>query len=406
MLDMQETVPEPVDAEVLGEIRTRLMGAAFTLIGIGLVLVYSASAVRHGGWEFDLLVRQVRWLVIGLVGFGAIVAIGHDRLRRAWPLVLLVTIGLLVAVRIPGVGTRVRGAYRWLRVGGFNMQPSELAKLSMVLVLASLLGGMERDKLRFYREVLPVSVLIGLSTGLVVIEPDFGTAALLAGVLVAMLLAGGASFWHVMLFGLAGAPGVLYYGLTKFDHITARVDAWWQGATDGAGWQPWMSQVALGSGGLTGVGSGQGAAKLYFLPDAHTDFIYAILGQEFGIAGTMLVLSIFCFFVVEGMRLVRYAPDRFGALLAFGIVLQIGFQAAFNIAVVTATIPPKGISLPFVSFGGSGLCVSLAGLAMLVSITRRVPQAAEVEIKESVQLDVEDGSLLSGMFEGERAEMA
>lgn len=361
---------ENVTASALLQIRSRLIAAAATLVGLGLVLVYSASSVRaaNGGWEMQYLMNQLRWLVLGCIGYGVIVTLGYHRIRSLWGPILLVTLALLAAVRVPGIGTNVRGAYRWLRFGGFNMQPSELAKLSMVVVVAALLARCDRTKLRFWKDVLPVTAVIGLAAGLIVIEPDFGTAALVAAVLMSILIAAGARLWQIVLLGIFGAPPVVYYGLTRFDHIVNRATAWWTGATDGAGWQPWMSKVALGSGGLTGVGLGRGAAKLYFLPDAHTDFIFAILGQELGLVGTLAVVAIFVFFVAEGMRLVRHAPDRFGALLAFGIVMQIGLQAAFNIAVVTASIPPKGISLPFVSFGGSGLCIALAELGLLVSI--------------------------------------
>ncbi|MBN2711902.1 MAG: cell division protein FtsW [Planctomycetes bacterium] len=364
--------PQCKDLAVLDSCREQLIGVVATLVAFGVVLVYSASSVRayHFGWEMKYLANQLQWLAVGVVGFMIASRINYRRLERWWIPAFLLTLSLLVAVRTPGVGTKVRGAYRWLRFGGFNMQPSELAKVGLVIVVAALLARSRDGKLGFWKNVVPVIGVIGIAAGLIVIEPDFGTAALISTVLLGMLIAGGAKFWHIGIMIVAGVPPVVFYGITRFNHINERVAAWLSGSNSGAGWQPWMSKVALGSGGLTGEGLGQGTAKLYYLPDAHTDFIMAIAGQELGLAGTLSIVCLFVYFVYLGFKISSHAQDRFGSLLAFGIVSMIGLQAAFNMAVVTASIPPKGISLPFVSFGGSGLCVALAATGLLVSVTR------------------------------------
>jgi len=379
--------PAAVDREGLQGMRAHILGAVFTLLGIGLVLIYSASAIRAGGtgWEMQFIISQACWLVIGLGGLVLTACIDYRRWQQLWPLLLLLCLGLLAAVRVPGVGAPVRGAYRWFRFGAFSVQPSEIAKLGLILVMAALLARVRTRALPFWRGFVPATLVLGAAVGLIAVEPDFGTAALVATVLSSLLLVAGARWWHVAVLVAAGAPPALYYGLTRLAHIRQRWDAWVAGANTGAGWQPFMSKVSLGSGGPTGVGLGAGHAKLYYLPDAHTDFILAIAGQELGLVATLLVVALFAVFVCAGMRLVRQAPDRFGALAAFGITMMIGLQAAFNIAVVTASIPPKGISLPFVSFGGSGLCISLAGVGILLSIIRRAttPQDLAVEDTET-----------------------
>ncbi len=381
MSELEAVATHGDDAAELEGARRRILGVVFTLVGLGLVLVYSASAVKaeHAGWELHFLIKQSCWMAIGLGGLACASWIDYRRLRPLWPLMLLASLGVLAGVLVPGLGTNVRGAYRWFRVGGINVQASEVAKLGLVLVVAALLARRPNRDFGFWRGFLPVALLVGVASALIAAEPDFGTAALVAAVLLAMVVAAGARWWHVGLLGLAAGPPAVYYGLTRFSHIGQRLLAWWGGETAGAGWQPYMSKVALGSGGPTGLGLGEGPAKWYYLPDAHTDFIFAIAGQELGLLGTLAIVALFSVFVSEGLRVVRHAPDRFGALVGFGIVTLIGLQAAFNIAVVTGVVPPKGISLPFVSFGGSGLCMSLTGVGLLVSITRQ-RRAAEAAV--------------------------
>lgn len=380
--------------------RNRLLVIMMTLVCTGLVLIYSASCVKAGGnsgMDFAYLQKQVQWLLYGCVGMFIVSRLRPSHLRMlAWPLGLLV-FALLVAVLIPGIGTTVNGASRWLRWGG-NMQPSELAKFGMVIVMAAWLARFVSGQLPFWRGFLPGALLAGACCGLIMKEPDFGTAALISSVLVAMLIVAGARFWQVASLAIVAIPPAVVIGITKFDYILNRIHAWQSGTKDDKGYQIWMSKVALGSGGLTGMGLGEGVSKLYYLPEAHTDFILAVAGQELGFCGTIFILILFAAFVFEGARLVSNLPGRFSALCAFGIVCVIGLQAAFNIAVVTASVPPKGISLPFISYGGSGLCMAMMAVGVLVALTRNPelgeavaaataeePQAARTDAKDKTQ---------------------
>jgi cell division protein FtsW len=368
-------VTRPGEAAAL---RGLLLGTVATLLAAGLVFVYSASAIRAGasGWELRFLVRQCLYLGVGLGGLGVFALLDPRWLRRLWVPVLIGTLLLLALVRVPGIGTEVRSAWRWFRIGPISIQPSEIAKLGLVIAVSAVCARSADRRLPFLRGLVPAGAILLAGCGLVAIEPDIGTAALLGAVLGAVCLVAGARLLHITGLGLAAAVPVAWYGWHRFDYIRDRIAAWREGATLGAGWQPYMSKVALGSGGLTGTGLGEGPAKLYYLPDAHTDFILPIAGQELGLAATLGVVVCFALLVAAGLGVVRRAPDRFTRLLAFGITFTIGLQAAFNMAVVTGSIPPKGISLPFVSYGGSGLCVMLAGVGILLGILRLADRVA------------------------------
>lgn len=390
-MDIDDAVLE--EKKTMASIRARLLAVVMTLICLGVVLVYSASCVRAGnstaGFDLAFMEKQLLWLLLGCVGMAIMSRIPPHWLRAlAWPLGLL-TLGLLVAVLIPGIGAKVNGASRWLRFGGGNMQPSEMAKVVLVIVMAAFLARFSGiGGLPFWRGFLPGAMLVGAYCALIMKEPDFGTSALIGSVLVAMLIAGGARFWQIAGMALVALPPAVVIGITKFDYILSRVHAWVSGSKDDKGYQIWMSKVALGSGGLTGMGLGEGTSKLYYLPEAHTDFIFAVAGQELGLCGTLFILLLFGAFAYEGMRLVRHLKDRFCALCAFGLVTMISLQAAFNIAVVTGSVPPKGISLPFISFGGSGLCMAMSAVGVLIAITRYpAPRKAAVRAPLDLPLD-------------------
>ncbi|GHS94333.1 putative lipid II flippase FtsW [Planctomycetales bacterium] len=351
--------------------RTIFMASVFTLAALGVVLVYSASCVRAaaGGIDSIFLQRQLLWLVLGVGGYAVASRIDWARRGRWIGALFLLTLLLLAAVRIPGVGAKVNGAYRWLRLGGFNMQPSELAKFAAVLALSAFLSRFPA-KLPFWRGFLPAGLMVGVVGGLVVIEPDVGTAALIGAVAGSMLVVGGARWWQIALIFGGAASGAAWFGVHKFDYILKRVEAWQTNSIEGAGYQIHMSKVALGSGGVTGMGLGEGPAKLFYLPEAHTDFIFAIAGQELGLVGCLTIVGAFGALVVAGIKLLGRARDKFSGLLIYGAVMMLGLQAAFNLAVVTASIPPKGISLPFVSFGGSGLFIALTTAGAVLSVSR------------------------------------
>ncbi len=366
---MQDLAPD--SARTLARCRLRLLMVVFSLTGFGIIMVYSASAVRAargGGWEMSYAMNQLSWLAVALCAMTSFVYIPYhwwSKLRYA----ILAGCYMLLALVLTPLGTRVNGANRWFRFGSFNVQPSELAKIGMIVAIAAFLANIPDGKPRFFRHVIPLCAACGVAVLLIGIEPDFGTAALLACGLGVLMLAAGVRIWHFFLLVAPAIPAAAWYGYTKFEYINRRVEAW----AAGEAFHTNVSKLAIGSGGVWGVGLGHGPAKLDYLPEAHTDFIFAMIGQETGLVGTLSLILLFIILVWQGMGIARHAPTRFGSLLAFGITAVIGGQAVFNMGVVTGLLPPKGISLPFVSFGGSGLVVFYSMIGLLVAITRVAP---------------------------------
>ncbi len=350
-------------------LRARLLMAVSALVALGLVMVYSATAVRaqRGGMEWSYALNQLQWLGLGGAGMlAAGCAPARWWRRTAYGLAGAVLV-LLVLVRIPGIGTKVGGAYRWFRFGGVSVQPSELAKLAMILALAAFLARRRPEDVRFFRDVTKALLFIGATVGLIVAEPDLGTAALIGGVLGLTLLAGGARPLPLFCSLAALAAPALVFGYAHFEHLRSRLEAWGSAAGQ---YHTNISMHTIGSGGLFGVGLGRGPAKLAFLPEAHTDFIFAMIGQELGLAGAGVTVALFAWLAWNGLALARACPDRFGRLTVFGITVLFTAQALFNMGVVTGLLPPKGIQLPFVSYGGSGLCVNLALVGLMLSASR------------------------------------
>ena len=363
--------------DVLAWPRVRLLMAVAALTGFGVIMIYSASAIRAargGGWEMSYAWNQLSWLVVAVTALLVLYRVPYGFWRRLWPPILVVST-LLLALVLTQLGTRVNGANRWFRWGSLNMQPSELAKIGMIISVAAVLAGAGDGRPRFFRHVLPLCAASGLAVALIAMEPDFGTAALLAATLGILMLAGGARAWQLALPALPTLPAAAWYGLTHYDHIGRRLEAW----LDGSSFHTNVSKLALGSGGLWGVGLGQGPAKLDYLPESHTDFIFALAGQETGFVGALSIIALFLVIVWQGMAIAARARDRFGSLLAFGVTVAIGGQALFNLGVVTGLLPPKGISLPFVSSGGSGLVVFYSMAGLLASVSASAPAAARLE---------------------------
>ena len=356
-----------------------LLGAVAVLICVGFVFLYSASALRSS-WEFAFVERQFKALGLGLLAYYVLSYIDYHHYYR-WRWVLLgVGVLLLAAVLVPGIGAKVNGARRWFRIGGQSVQPSEMVKILAVLGMAALLYG-GRGRLMRFLPFMALTIPAGVFVGLVALEPDMGTAALLSCVMGAMIFVAGARTIYLLLMGALVIPPAAILAATRFEYIMGRVQAWLEGSTSGKGYHAWMSKSSIGSGGLTGVGLGRGEANLAYLPEAHTDFIYAVIGQETGLIGAACVLAAFAAFAIAGIGIARRCHDGFGALAAFGLTLMISIQAAFNIAVVTAAVPTKGIALPMISYGGTGLVCNLAAVGLLVSIarygSRRTETAAE-----------------------------
>lgn len=344
------------------------------LLALGIVMVYSSSEVTSyfkTGDSFYYLKKQLLWAIIGLGAMGLMIRLDYWKLR-GWVLpVLLASFALLVVVLIPGVGKEVNGAQRWINLGFTTFQPSEIIKLALVLFTAYGLS-LQGDKVRFFgRGVLPYLLVLALACGLILAQPDLGTAAAAAGTIYIMLFAAGARGKHLTYLGLAGV-GAIGVAIAMAPYRMKRFLAFLDPFADpqGSGFHIIQSLYALGSGGFFGVGLGESKQKFFYLPEQHTDFIYAIIGEELGFIGAALVILLFVLYVWRGFKIAITSPDPFASLLAVGLTSMIGLQALVNIGVVTGSMPVKGMPLPFISFGGTSLVFTLAGVGILLNISR------------------------------------
>lgn len=349
----------------------------YLLTLIGLIIMFSASGVlaetRYGDSTF-FLKRQSLWLLFGLVVLHWVAQRDYNVWKTLTPYGLVLTFVLLVLVLLPFLGTQVNGARRWLRVAGFSIQPGEIAKLSIVLYLASFLVRKEENLITFTRGVMAPMAVVGLFAGLLLLEPDMGTAVVLTLLLFGLLFLGGARLPHLLSLGVC-LLAVAYMLIMQSDYRRRRLLNFldpWQDSAD-TGFQLTQSFVALGNGGLFGVGLGDGRQKLFFLPEAHTDFVLALVGEELGFLGTGLLIALFAILIVKGFKIAGEAPDAFGRHLACGVTLLVGIQVLINMSVVSGLLPTKGLTLPFVSYGGSSLIVSLVAMGILLSISRAGP---------------------------------
>ena len=350
-----------------------LVLAVAALTAFGLVMVFSASEVQGWLWFHNAAYyfeRQLIWLALGIVLLWAGAHVDYHRLRPlAWPLAG-VTVALLVLVILPHFGVEVNGARRWLRLGPLQMQPAELAKVAVIIFMALWLER-HRERIGSLEDgVVPFLALLGFVTLLVILERDLGTTLIVAGILLSQFLVAGGRKRHLFLLLLI--VGLCFYVFIRMEpyrlhRILAFVDPWSDPLN--TGFQAIQSVVALGSGGITGLGLGHSIQKYQWLPFAHTDFIFAIVGEETGLIGTTLVLALFGLFTYRGYRAALKAPDAFGSLLACGVTTWIAFQALINIAAVTVTLPTTGIPLPFISYGGSSLAITLLAVGILMNVS-------------------------------------
>ncbi|GEJ56772.1 putative lipid II flippase FtsW [Anaeromyxobacter diazotrophicus] len=350
-----------------------LLGTIVLLVGIGAVAVYSASAVTaatrfHDSFHF--LDRQLVAVGLGLALLVAGLAAGYGRAERlAYP-VLAATVVALVAVLLPFIGHTAGGARRWIDLGVLHFQPAEAAKLALVLYLAHSLAR-KRDKMRLFSiGFLPHLLVAGALMALCLAEKDLGTCVVMALVLFVMLFAAGAKVSYLLGALLASLP-LVYNAVMGTPYRRIRFEAWlrpFEHRRD-AGYQMWESMVGIGSGGWFGQGLGQGRSKLFYLPEAHTDFIGAVIAEEAGLVGLGLLILLYALFVWRGLRASFRAADAFGCYLALGITTLVGVQALVNLGVVTVLLPTKGLTLPFVSYGGSSLLTLLAASGLLLSVS-------------------------------------
>jgi cell division protein FtsW len=351
-----------------------LLFVTLTLALVGLVMVFSASAIVAGNRFQDpefFLKRQIAWLGFGVLLMHLTSRIDYQLWKKLSIPILIGMAVLLVMVLVPSLGVAAKGARRWLRWGPISIQPAEMVKLVTVVYLAAYLAKKSDKLVSFRTGLLPVLIVVGVLSGLVLLEPDLGTVVVMGLVTVCLLFLGGARLAHLASLGLCAIPAVLILVLGS-GYRRQRLMTFlapWKDASD-AGFQITQSFLAFGSGGPFGVGLGEGKQKLFFLPEAHTDFVLALVGEELGLAGTASVVVLFALFVWRGFHIASRARMPFGKYLGLGITLLIGIQALVNAAVVTGLLPTKGLTLPFVSYGGSSLVVSFLGVGMLLSISR------------------------------------
>jgi cell division protein FtsW len=350
-----------------------LFTATLLLVCTSVVMVYSASAVMAMEKQHDpylYLFKQGTWALIGLFLMPLIMRVDYRLYRQPtviWAGIVVVILALAAAL----FGTPVNGASRWLGVGPLGVQPSELAKIVVIVFIAALLER-RMDRIAETPAVLiPIGVVLALIVGLILWEPDLGTAVSVLMIAAVMLFAAGISYRYVVGLLLA-IPPAFYMLVMMSDYRRRRVLAFLDPWADplGDGYQMVQSMIAVGTGGVFGRGLMGGVQKLFYLPEPHNDFIYSVIAEELGLIGATVILACFCVIAWRGLRTATRAPDRFGAFLAIGLTTMVAFQAFFNISVVLGLLPTKGIPLPFVSYGGSSLLINLLGMGMLLNVSQ------------------------------------
>jgi cell division protein FtsW len=351
-----------------------LFATIAALVAIGLIMIYSASSATAYASYRDTayyLKRQCLWLIVALVCALIAYRVDYRKLRRIAPLGVFAAFVMLVAVLVPHVGQTQGGSRRWLGAGALSFEPSELAKLVLVVFLAAKLSTIGETLCSLVRGVVPCLFVACALAVPVLLQPDMGTASLLIFTAFGLLFCAGARIEHLALCAFAMLPVVaLSIGSSAYKRarIFAFLDPWKD--PQNTGFHIVQSLLALGSGGFAGLGLGASRQKFFYLPEQYTDFIFAILGEELGLLGGLGVIALFVVFAFRAVRIALAAPDRFGMLLALGCTLLIVIQAFVNIGVVTSSWPVTGVPLPFVSFGGTSLVVSLVAAALIANVGR------------------------------------
>lgn len=359
------------------------------LIFLGIVMVYSSSYV-YAQYKFNkepyyFLLRQLIWVALSLSVMIFLTQLDYQRLGEVSKWMLLVCGILLVLVLIPGIGIMVKGARRWLGYGHFRFQPSELAKIVLIIFMAKFLSQKYDSMKDFRRVVLPSIAILALFMILIVKEPDFGNAMIIGLIMGIMWFIAGMRLRLIVASLIVSAPIVTYLIFSKqyrLDRILAFINPW--DYRSGKGWQLVQSLISLGSGGIGGRGLGQSVQKYLYLPDSHSDFIFSILGEELGFLGTSAVVLLFLILIWCGIKVSLRIKDLFGSYLAIGITSLIGIQALINMCVVTGLLPTKGLPLPFISYGGSSLLANCIGIGILINIASYDTSTKRPKIKAKI----------------------
>ncbi|WP_137789737.1 stage V sporulation protein E [Bacillus sp. E(2018)] len=344
------------------------------LLSIGIIMVYSASA-DLGLYKFDdaffFAKRQLLFAGVGIAAMFFIMNINYMTWRVWSKILLIICFVLLIAVLIPGIGMVRGGARSWIGVGAFSIQPSEFMKLAMITFLAKYLSEHQKKITSLKKGLVPTLGLVMIAFGMIMLQPDLGTGAVMVGTSIVMVFVAGARISHFVgmaLIGLVGLAGLIISAPYRIKRITSFLDPWSDPL--GSGFQIIQSLYSLGPGGLLGLGLGQSRQKFGYLPEPQTDFIFAILSEELGFIGAVFVLILFSLLLWRGIRIALGAPDLFGSFLAIGIIGMVAIQVMINIGVVTGLMPVTGITLPFLSYGGSSLTLMLASIGVILNISR------------------------------------
>ena len=356
-------------------IRISLLMVVLTLIAVGIVMIYSSTAIY--AWErlkdsAYFLKRQILFVLIGSLCAGLIMRLDYRCLVRYAKILVLCAVFMLIMLHIPGASREISGAKRWFRIFGFSFQPSEFASLAVIVYTASFLSQKGAKRIdSFVAGFLPVIMVLGLVSLLILVQPDLGTVMALGIVVLIMLFVAGARLKHILYIGLSALP-FLYLLIFRVPYRRQRIMSFLNPWADplGSGFQLIQSQIAIGSGGLFGRGLGKSLQKLFYLPAGHTDFIFSIIGEEMGFFATLAVVVLFILFFICGCKIIKRSQDAFGFFLSLGIVSLISLKAVINIGVSTAIFPTKGLPLPFISYGGSSLIFDMIGAGLLLNVAR------------------------------------
>ncbi len=352
-----------------------LLAPIVALVAIGTVMIYSASFAQAYMWGLSpsyYLTRQLMWLAVGLLGLLVACRVDYHYWRRfSVPFMAVALILLMVVVFVPGLGGARYGADRWITVGPFTAQPSELAKLVFVLYAADWLSHKGEKVRNLWYGLVPFGIMLGVVVGLIMLEPDMGTSLVFAAIGLSMFFVAGAHLLQLaggLLLASGAFVALIFTEGYRMNRLTTFLHPW--SDPNGSGYQPIQGILALGSGGFAGLGLGVSRQKFAWLPVAYSDSIMAIVGEELGFIGTTAILVLFAIIAVRGFRTALHSSDTFGALLATGITAWIVFQAALNVAVITLSVPYTGVPMPFISFGGSSLIVMLGAVGLLLNVSR------------------------------------
>lgn len=352
--------------------------AVMGLVTLGIIMVYSASQYMAADSaindSFYFLKKQCLWAVIGTAVMFFMMKLDLGFLQKlAWP-GLIAAVVLLVLVKL-GAGVSSLGAERTISLGPIHFQPSEFAKLALILFFAYNMSRMGNRTATFRYGFLPQIAVCGLLTGLIMLQPDLGTSVALVGIAFLMMMAGGVKYrylFSMVILGVVLVVVAIWLEPFRMARFTAFLNPW--ADAQGYGFQTVQSLIAIGSGGITGMGLGNGSSKWYYLPEVHTDFIFALIGEELGLIGTIFTVFLFAVFVWRGVRIAMHSEDSFQSLLALGLTAMIGVQTLINVFVATGMMPVTGIALPFISYGGSSLMFTMMAVGVLLNLSTRLPK--------------------------------